>query len=183
MPSGPGATGNRGLGAGVPPRALRRVAEVRGGARSPASRAGAHRLLLHISTDTYDQHNPEAGDGLDGFGAAGRWAEQGKNLLYKTVHRVVAEGDFVLLRSEGGFGARSPTGTSSASRAEVSPDGSRVAGGIRDEATDGWNDQDAAEGWWCAAGPVVELGDDAQTRVGARARAGRRQWPGGSFRS
>jgi predicted SnoaL-like aldol condensation-catalyzing enzyme len=62
-------------------------------------------LTDYISTETYDQHNPEAADGLDGFGAAaGKWAEQGKNLVYKTVHKVIAEGDFVLLQSEGEFG-------------------------------------------------------------------------------
>ncbi|MFJ9825261.1 nuclear transport factor 2 family protein [Streptomyces sp. NPDC101160] len=63
-------------------------------------------LTDYISTENYDQHNPEADDGLDGFGAAAaKWAEQGKNLVYKTVHNVVAEGDFVLLQSEGEFGA------------------------------------------------------------------------------
>ncbi|MGY5013138.1 nuclear transport factor 2 family protein [Streptomyces sp. 900105755] len=62
-------------------------------------------LTDYISTDTYRQHNPEAADGLDGFGAAAaRWAEQGRNLVYRTVHRVVAEGDLVLLQSEGEFG-------------------------------------------------------------------------------
>ncbi|MGY4982782.1 nuclear transport factor 2 family protein [Streptomyces sp. 900105755] len=62
-------------------------------------------LTDYISTDTYRQHNPEAADGLDGFGAAAaRWAEQGKNLVYRAVHRVVAEGDLVLLQSEGEFG-------------------------------------------------------------------------------
>ncbi|MFC9914076.1 ester cyclase [Streptomyces sp. NPDC127197] len=62
-------------------------------------------LTNYISTETYHQHNPEAADGLDGFGAAAaKWAEQGKNLVYKTVHKVVAEGDFVLLQSEGEFG-------------------------------------------------------------------------------
>jgi len=62
-------------------------------------------LTDYISAETYLQHNPEAGDGLDGFGAAAaKWAEQGKNLVYRTVHKVVAEGDFVLLQSEGEFG-------------------------------------------------------------------------------
>ncbi|MFD4872440.1 nuclear transport factor 2 family protein [Streptomyces sp. NPDC058420] len=62
-------------------------------------------LTDYISTGTYDQHNPEAADGLDGFGAAAtKWAEQGKNLVYKTVHKVIAEGEFVLLQSEGEFG-------------------------------------------------------------------------------
>ncbi|XUL86342.1 nuclear transport factor 2 family protein [Streptomyces galilaeus] len=62
-------------------------------------------LTDYISTDTYRQHNPEAADGLDGFGtAAAKWAEQGKNLVYKNVHKIVAEGDLVLLQSEGEFG-------------------------------------------------------------------------------
>ncbi|NGY66038.1 SnoaL-like domain-containing protein [Lentzea sp. NEAU-D13] len=62
-------------------------------------------LTDYISTETYLQHNPEAADGLDGFGAAAAtWAGQGKNLVYKTVHKVVAEGDLVLLQSEGEFG-------------------------------------------------------------------------------
>ncbi|MFD7256776.1 nuclear transport factor 2 family protein [Streptomyces sp. NPDC059874] len=62
-------------------------------------------LTDYISGETYLQHNPEAADGLDGFGAAAAvWAGQGKNLVYKTIHRVVAEGDFVLLQSEGEFG-------------------------------------------------------------------------------
>ena len=62
-------------------------------------------LTDYISTETYLQHNPEAADGLAGFGAAAaKWAEQGKQLVYKTVHKVVAEGDLVLLQSEGEFG-------------------------------------------------------------------------------
>ena len=62
-------------------------------------------LIDYISTETYHQHNPEAADGLDGFVvAAAKWAELGRNLVYTTIHRVVAEGDFVLLLSEGDFG-------------------------------------------------------------------------------
>jgi len=62
-------------------------------------------LTDYISTDTYDQHNPEAADGLAGFGAAAaNWAGQGKNLVYNKIHKVIAEGDFVLLQSEGEFG-------------------------------------------------------------------------------
>ncbi|MFF0083083.1 nuclear transport factor 2 family protein [Streptomyces canus] len=62
-------------------------------------------LTDYISTETYHQHNPEAADGLDGFGAAAaKWAEQGKNLMYKKVHKTIAEGEFVLLQSEGEFG-------------------------------------------------------------------------------
>ncbi|MDX3579441.1 nuclear transport factor 2 family protein [Streptomyces sp. FL07-04A] len=62
-------------------------------------------LTDYISTETYHQHNTDAADGLDGFGAAAaKWAEQGKNLVYKKVHKVIAEGDFVLTQSEGEFG-------------------------------------------------------------------------------
>jgi predicted SnoaL-like aldol condensation-catalyzing enzyme len=62
-------------------------------------------VLTDFISNTYAQHNAEAADGLDGFGtAAAKWAEQGKKLVYKTVHKVVAEGDFVLLQSEGEFG-------------------------------------------------------------------------------
>jgi predicted SnoaL-like aldol condensation-catalyzing enzyme len=62
-------------------------------------------LTDYISTETYHQHNPEAADGLDGFGAAaGKWAVQGKLLTYTTVHQVIAQGDFVLTQSEGEFG-------------------------------------------------------------------------------
>lgn len=68
---------------------------------------GADYSLLtdFISTEAYLQHNPEAGDGLDGFGAAaGAWAEAGKPLVYTKVHQIVAEGEFVFTRSEGTFG-------------------------------------------------------------------------------
>lgn len=62
-------------------------------------------LTEYVSTDTYHQHNPDAADGLIGFGAAAAtWAGQGKHLVYRTIHKVVAEGDFVLLQSEGEFG-------------------------------------------------------------------------------
>ncbi len=62
-------------------------------------------LTDYISTVTYHQHNPDAGDSLDGFGAAvAKWGEQGKHLVYKKVHKVIAEGEFVLTQSEGEFG-------------------------------------------------------------------------------
>ncbi|WGD37778.1 nuclear transport factor 2 family protein [Lysinibacter sp. HNR] len=62
-------------------------------------------VARYISTDNYAQHNPEAADGLQGFGVASQaWAEAGKRLDYKKVHQIIAEGDFVFLRSEGEFG-------------------------------------------------------------------------------
>ncbi len=71
---------------------------------------GADYSLLtdYISTEQYDQHNPEAADGLAGFGAAvEKWAADGKNLAYKQVHQVIAQGNFVFTRSEGDFGVPS----------------------------------------------------------------------------
>jgi hypothetical protein len=42
----------------------------------------------------YTQHSALAADGPDGFGAAAaKWAEQGKTLVYNTVHKVIAEGE------------------------------------------------------------------------------------------
>ena len=62
-------------------------------------------LAEFISPTSYKQHNPEAADGLDGFGAAASsWAAEGKLLTYKKVHQIVAEGDFVFTRAQGDFG-------------------------------------------------------------------------------
>ncbi|MFD1367690.1 nuclear transport factor 2 family protein [Actinoplanes sichuanensis] len=58
-----------------------------------------------LSTETYHQHNVGIGDGLDGLGAAlAALAEQGVTMVYTRLHRVVAEGNFVLTVSEGSFG-------------------------------------------------------------------------------
>lgn len=62
-------------------------------------------LADYVSTESYAQHNPEAADGLDGFGAAAsKWAADGKLLAYKKLHTIIAEGDFVYTRAEGEFG-------------------------------------------------------------------------------
>lgn len=59
----------------------------------------------YISPVTYIQHNPQVGDGLDGFGAfMAQIAEQGITMEYHTVHHVIGEGNFVLTMSEGTFG-------------------------------------------------------------------------------
>jgi predicted SnoaL-like aldol condensation-catalyzing enzyme len=58
-----------------------------------------------LSTRTYHQHNTGIGDGLDGLGAAlTALAEQGVSMVYTELHRVIADGDFVLTVSEGSFG-------------------------------------------------------------------------------
>ncbi|MGW0709444.1 nuclear transport factor 2 family protein [Streptomyces sp. NPDC002643] len=66
---------------------------------------GDHSALADYVADDCRQHTPEAADGRDGFAAAAaKWAEQGKSLVHKKVHHVIAEGDFALVMSEGEFG-------------------------------------------------------------------------------
>jgi predicted SnoaL-like aldol condensation-catalyzing enzyme len=63
-------------------------------------------LTDYLSTEEYRQHNVAIGDNLDGLGAAlGALADQGIHMVYDTVHRVIAEGNFVLTVSEGRFGS------------------------------------------------------------------------------
>ncbi len=55
--------------------------------------------------DTYHQHNPNVGDGLQGLGTfIGYLAENNISFYYSKIHRVVAEGNFVFTQSEGDFG-------------------------------------------------------------------------------
>ena len=55
--------------------------------------------------DTYIQHNTGIADGLYGLGTAlAALAEQGIQMIYTTVHQVLAQGNFVLAVSEGTFG-------------------------------------------------------------------------------
>ncbi|MCB9616778.1 MAG: nuclear transport factor 2 family protein [Sandaracinus sp.] len=62
-------------------------------------------LPERISTTTYVQHNPQVADGLDGLGAfVASLAEQGLSFRYHRLHRIVAEGDFVVTQSEGELG-------------------------------------------------------------------------------
>ncbi|MFI5844506.1 nuclear transport factor 2 family protein [Catenuloplanes sp. NPDC051500] len=62
-------------------------------------------LTDYLSTESYAQHNVGIGDNLDGLGAAlTALAEQGVTMVYDTVHKVIAEGNFVLTVSEGSFG-------------------------------------------------------------------------------
>lgn len=52
----------------------------------------------YINPDRYFQHNANIGDGLEGLAAA---IQSGMSLRYETLHRTVAEGNFVLTMSEG----------------------------------------------------------------------------------
>lgn len=55
--------------------------------------------------DTYLQHNPNVGDGLEGLSAfVGYLQENNISFRYTQVHNVVAEGNFVLVQNEGEFG-------------------------------------------------------------------------------
>lgn len=68
----------------------------------------AGRLSAYIG-DTYRQHNPLIGDGLEGLGnfMAGL-AKQGISFSYFRLHNIVAEGNFVFVQSEGAL-AGTPT--------------------------------------------------------------------------
>ncbi|MCI7640229.1 MAG: nuclear transport factor 2 family protein [Clostridiales bacterium] len=59
----------------------------------------------YFDGDSYIQHNTGIADGLSGLGAAlAALAEQGIQMIYTTVHQVLAQGNFVLAVSEGTFG-------------------------------------------------------------------------------
>lgn len=59
----------------------------------------------YFDGDTYLQHNISIADGLSGLGAAlATLAQQGIEMVYTTVHQVLAQGNFVLAVSEGTFG-------------------------------------------------------------------------------
>lgn len=59
----------------------------------------------YFDGDSYIQHNTGIADGLSGLGAAlAALAQQGIQMIYTTVHQVLAQGSFVLAVSEGTFG-------------------------------------------------------------------------------
>ncbi len=59
----------------------------------------------YFDGDAYIQHNTGIADGLSGLGAAlAALAEAGIQMIYTTVHQVLAQGDYVLAISEGTFG-------------------------------------------------------------------------------
>jgi predicted SnoaL-like aldol condensation-catalyzing enzyme len=63
------------------------------------------RLPEFISTESYVQHNSQIADGLDGLGAAvAALAKQGISMTYNARHLTVAEGEFVLIQSDGDIG-------------------------------------------------------------------------------
>lgn len=65
------------------------------------------RLASYYDGDRYIQHNPQIADGLSGLSQALQtMAKQGINMKYNKIHKVLGEGDFVLVMSEGEFGGK-----------------------------------------------------------------------------
>lgn len=63
------------------------------------------KLGQYFEGDRYTQHNPNIADGLSGLGAAlEAMAKQGITMRYDTIHKVLGEGNFVLVISEGALG-------------------------------------------------------------------------------
>ncbi len=60
------------------------------------------KITEYVSSEKYHQHNTAIGDGLEGLGKALEYlAAQNDMFQYKTVHKVLGEGNFVLTISEG----------------------------------------------------------------------------------
>ncbi|MEZ4294840.1 MAG: nuclear transport factor 2 family protein [Polyangiaceae bacterium] len=67
----------------------------------------SEKITQFVSTERYDQHNPNVGDGLAGLGKAlEEMAKAGLPMKYEKTHRILAEGNFVLTHSEGNFGGK-----------------------------------------------------------------------------
>lgn len=65
------------------------------------------RLAGYYDGDNYHQHNPQIADGLSGLGAALQaMAKAGMTMKYHKVHKILGEGNFVLVASEGEFAGK-----------------------------------------------------------------------------
>ena len=65
------------------------------------------KLAGYFDGDAYIQHNPQIANGLSGLGAAlEALAKAGIAMKYDTVHKVLGQGNFVLVVSEGSFGGK-----------------------------------------------------------------------------
>ncbi len=63
------------------------------------------KLTDYISTETYIQHNPQVGDGLEGLAAfTDSLEQQGLSMQYEEIHRVVGCGNFVAVLSKMNLG-------------------------------------------------------------------------------
>ena len=62
------------------------------------------RLAEYVNDDHYTEHNPRLADGVASLYSALKDADNGRRRIdYHRIHRVLAEGDFVLCISEGNF--------------------------------------------------------------------------------
>jgi predicted SnoaL-like aldol condensation-catalyzing enzyme len=78
----------------------------------------SEKLAGYFDGDSYIQHNPQIANGLSGLGAAlEAMAKAGITMKYDKVHKVLGEGNFVLVVSEGSFGGK-PTAFYDLFRAE-----------------------------------------------------------------
>lgn len=65
------------------------------------------KLAGYFDGDHYAQHNPQIADGLSGLGRAlEAMAKAGISMKYDRIHKVLGEGNFVLVVSEGSFAGR-----------------------------------------------------------------------------
>jgi predicted SnoaL-like aldol condensation-catalyzing enzyme len=65
------------------------------------------KLVYYFNGDNYIQHNPAISDQLSGLGKAlQELAKQGISMKYDRIHKVLGEGNFVLIVSEGSFGGK-----------------------------------------------------------------------------
>jgi predicted SnoaL-like aldol condensation-catalyzing enzyme len=65
------------------------------------------KLAGYFDGDNYLQHNPAVADGLSGLGSAlAAMAKAGVSMKYDRVHKVLGEGNFVLVISEGQFAGK-----------------------------------------------------------------------------
>ncbi len=65
------------------------------------------RITSYVSSETYLQHNPLVGDGLEGLSAfVAELAGQGQTMAYAKVHFVVGQGDFVSSYSQVDLGGK-----------------------------------------------------------------------------
>jgi predicted SnoaL-like aldol condensation-catalyzing enzyme len=66
-----------------------------------------NKLASYFDGDDYIQHNPQIADNLSGLGAALQaMAEQGIAMKYHRIHKVLGEGNFVLVANEGELAGR-----------------------------------------------------------------------------
>ncbi|MDC1068461.1 hypothetical protein OAQ99_04810 [Candidatus Kapabacteria bacterium] len=60
------------------------------------------KIIDYISTEQYHQHNPDIKDGLSGIGEAVKYLTSQNNMFkYTKIQKVLGEGNFVLVVSEG----------------------------------------------------------------------------------